>query len=103
MCFGSKKEKLTIEVLGEMIKKNIAGDSNVEQFDFSSEALILKKKNIIDQKMLQRIEKTRSGYIYSQIITGKEPFLYKTKTLLEFVEMFPIKPETKKSLKKIYR
>ena len=101
--FGKKKEEFTLIHLGDLIKSSTKSDpGEVEKFEYNSEHLTLILVNQAGNKLVRRVDKIKKKYVFFQELTGGKPLMLDTKKLLDFVNMFPVFPETKKSLSKKY-
>jgi hypothetical protein len=103
IMFGKKKEILTIEILADIIKNSDDEEmKSVEKFDFDSNSLTIILSNQVGNKFRRSVALVKKKYIYIQEMTGREASMVDSKNLLDFAYMFPISPETKKSLAKKY-
>lgn len=98
------KIAFSIEDLGIIIENNISTLKGVEKFEYDSDNLVLIQSNELNNKLIRKVSKyKRNKYLYTQGTTGRIPESRAFKSLLEIASLFPIEPETKKTLKKKYK
>ena len=100
---GKKNEEFTLLDLGELVKKNIDKLTDVESFEYDSNSISLLQSNKVGTKLWKTVTKVKNKFVFRQEITGRVPESMDSKNLLDWVEMFPIAPETKKTLSKKYK
>ena len=94
----------TIEDLGALIENNIKTLQGVEKFEYDTDNLVLLQSNELNNKLIRKVSKyKRKKFLYTQGTTGRMPESRAFKSLLEIAWLFPIEPETKKTLKKKYK
>jgi hypothetical protein len=98
------KIDFTIEDLGALIENNMNTLKGVEKFEYDSDNLVLLQSNELNNKLIRKVSRyKRKKYLVTHGTTGSTPESMVIKSLLDLVEIFPIEPETKKTLKKKYK
>jgi hypothetical protein len=101
--FGKKKEVFTLITLGDLIKSTTQElHGKIEKLDYNFDSLVFILVNEAGNKFVRKITRQGKKFSFYQEITGQTPKMFTFTKLFDLLSLFPILPETKKSLSKKY-